>query len=85
MPVSKKKASTEQKPLNIAKLGRSYNDIIDVYNQKILSALLEENERLRRGQLSNEDFKNQVIKKISSESEKFKSWGWDILSKNLNG
>ena len=85
MPVSKKKASPEQKPLNIAKLGRSYNDIIDVYNQKILSALLEENERLRRGQLSNEDFKNQVIKKISSESEKFKSWGWDILSKNLNG
>ena len=85
MPVSKKKTSTEQKTLNIAKIGRSYNDIIDVYNQKILATLIEESERLRRGQVSNEDFKNHVTKKISSESEKFKSWGWDILLKNLIG
>ena len=85
MPVKKKQASnnenTDQKDL--AKLGRSYYDIVDVFNQKIISSFLEDHESLRKGSISNDEFKALVIKKLSSESEKFKSWGWDVLLKNI--
>tara|TARA_B000000557_G_C20544004_1_gene346055 strand:+ start:271 stop:528 length:258 start_codon:yes stop_codon:yes gene_type:complete len=84
MPARKKSVSTQDNKVNVAKLGRSYYDIVDVYNQKIISSFIENSEKLRLGQLNNEEFKRLVVKNITQESEMFKSWGWDVLSKNLN-
>lgn len=84
MPARKKSVITQDNKVNVAKLGRSYYDIVDVYNQKIISSFIENSEKLRLGQLNNEEFKRLVVKNITQESEMFKSWGWDVLSKNLN-
>ena len=84
MPARKKSVITQDNKVNVAKLGRSYYDIVDVYNQKIISSFIENSEKLRLGQLNSEEFKRLVVKNITQESEMFKSWGWDVLSKNLN-
>ena len=41
MPARKKSVSTQDNKVNVAKLGRSYYDIVDVYNQKIISSFIE--------------------------------------------
>jgi len=85
MAPRKKTEVSQDNKVNIAKLGRSYYDIVDVYNQKIISSFIENSEKLRTGQLNNEEFKRLFVENVTKESEMFKSWGWDVLSKNING
>ena len=82
MPAKKQQVKEPQKT-NIVKIGKSYYDIVDVFNQKLISSLLEDHALFKKVNVSNEEFKKAIVAKLSAESEKFKSWGWDVLSKNL--
>ena len=84
MPAKKQQTTNKNiDKTDFSKIGRSYYDIVDVFNQKLITTFLEDHENLRRGSISNDEFKSLIIRKLSAESEKFKSWGWDVLLKNL--
>lgn len=78
-----KSRKVAQKDVNIPSIGRSYYNIVDVFSQKIISSLVEEIENVKSGKISSEDFKVIFANKITTETESFKSWGWDVLSKKL--
>lgn len=77
------KKQPSKKNDNFAKIGKSYYDIVDVFNQKLIANFIEDHESFKRGNITEEEFRKIIVNKLNAESEKFKSWGWDVLSKNL--
>jgi len=73
------RSKNQYQEINLANLGSTYYNILDVSNSKIVSALIEQSSEL--------GLDSEVVKKISfiieSEISKTKDWGFDTLSKSI--
>ena len=65
--------------LSVAKLGRSYYDIVDVSSQNIINNIVSESSNLGLNQSQLREISNIV----KSELERSKDWGSNILFKLL--
>ena len=78
MPAKSKEKNT-QKSLNVAKFGKKYYDVLEVYSQKIMSQIVERSTEL--------DISKENLAKVSDilneETTKAKNWGFDQLIKSI--
>ena len=75
-----KKAKKEvESKVNQRLLGSLFYDIVDVSKQKVVQKLIENSESLN----INKESIEQISNIIGAELDISKSWGFDILSKNL--